>query len=56
MKKIIHIDMDAYFAAIEIRENPSLKGKCVIVGAHPIAGGWFPPAPMKRVNMAFIAG
>lgn len=39
MKKIIHIDMDMYFAAIEIREDPSLKGKCVIVGGPPNSRG-----------------
>ncbi len=39
MKKIIHIDMDAYFAAIEIREDSSLKGKCVIVGGPPNSRG-----------------
>ncbi len=39
MRKIIHVDMDAYFAAIEIRENPSLKGKCVIVGGSPNSRG-----------------
>ena len=39
MKKIIHIDMDAFFAAIEIRENPWLKGKCVIVGGPPNSRG-----------------
>ncbi|HOC95609.1 MAG TPA: DNA polymerase IV [Candidatus Cloacimonadota bacterium] len=39
MKKIIHIDMDAYFAALEIRENPALEGKCVIVGGSPNSRG-----------------
>jgi len=39
MKKIIHIDMDAFFAAIEVRENPRLKGKCVIVGGPPNGRG-----------------
>lgn len=31
-KKIIHIDMDCYFVAIEMRDNPKLKGKPVAVG------------------------
>ena len=39
MRKIIHIDMDAYYAAIEIMVNPSLKGKCVIVGGSPNSRG-----------------
>ena len=29
---ICHVDMDAFFAAIEQMDNPSLSGKCVIVG------------------------
>lgn len=32
MKKIIHIDMDYFFAQVEIRDNPSLKGKPVAIG------------------------
>lgn len=35
MRKIIHIDMDAFFAAAEIRENPQYRGKPVIVGGAP---------------------
>ena len=34
-RKIIHIDMDAFFAAVEIRDNPKLKGKPVIIGSNP---------------------
>ena len=31
-RKIIHIDFDAFFASIEIRDNPRLSGKAVAVG------------------------
>ena len=31
-RAIIHIDMDAFFAAVEIRENPALRGQPVLVG------------------------
>ena len=38
-RKIIHLDMDAFFAAIEQRDNPALRGRPVIVGGDPRARG-----------------
>jgi len=38
MRIIAHMDMDAFFAAIEERDNPRFRGKPVVVGADPKGG------------------
>ena len=39
MKKIIHIDMDCFYASIEMRDNPELRNKPIAVGGDKLQRG-----------------
>ena len=38
MRVIIHVDLDAFFPSVEVREHPELRDLHVIVGADPKEG------------------
>jgi len=37
-RKIIHVDMDSFYASVEILDNPELQGKAIAVGGNEVRG------------------
>ena len=51
VRKIIHVDMDCFYAAVEMRDNPDYRGRPTAVGGHESSEGYSVPVITRRVNL-----
>lgn len=55
MRKIIHVDMDCFFAAVEMRDNPALRDIPIAIGGSRERRGLSARLIIRRVNLACAA-
>lgn len=55
MRKIIHVDMDCFFAAVEMRDNPALRDIPIAIGGSRERRGSSVPPTTRRVNSVYVA-
>ena len=55
-RRIMHIDLDAFFVAVEQAQNPKLKGKPVVVGGRPDRRGVVASASYEARRFGLHAG